>query len=61
MMTIHNPKLASDSDLKTLVNCDAKIITIIAGLEGADVRMVNTSGEIQNVYLHPGETLSVVE
>lgn len=61
MMTIHNPKVVSDSDLKTLVSCDAKIITVIAGHEGADIRMVNTSGEIQNIYLRPGETLSVVE
>lgn len=61
MTAVHNPKVVSDQDLKTLLCCHVKLITVVAGSDGADVRIVDGFGEIKNIYLRPGETLSVVE
>ncbi len=60
-MTIHNPKVSPDTELKTFVNCEAKVVTFIGGADGAVVQIVNETGSIVRIHLFRGETLTVVE
>ena len=60
-MLIYNPKCEEITAPATVVEAEAKVITVVGDDHGCTIQIVSFDGIVKTIYVMPGENVCVVE